>query len=453
MADSEKKLLIVDDDPSIQQQLRWAFDDIDVNLAGSRAEAIESFSKSPTPVVLLDLGLPPDRDGPSEGLATLEAIMAQSRDTKVVVMTGQTQHEYAVRAIALGAYDFYEKPIEIEILNLIVRRALSLHQLEEENRRLKEADGLEPLPGVIAQSSQMLEICAQVRRFAETSMSVLVLGESGTGKELIANAVHSLSVRAEGPFVALNCAAIPEPLLESELFGHEKGAFTGAVSQTIGKVEQANGGTLFLDEIGDMPIALQAKLLRFLEERSIERVGGRRQIPIDTRLVSATNKDLAAAIEESSFRGDLYYRLAELVVDIPPLRDRTDDVIVIARHVLDEQVRESGLSKREFSSGALGAILAQPWPGNVRQLQNMIRRAVVNTQNSIIQESDLGLEPVSELDLSFATLKACREQAERLAVARAMEQANGNVSKAARILDVSRPTVYQLLRQYELNEE
>ncbi len=452
MADNDIQLLIVDDDEALQQQLRWAFDDVAANVAGSRAEALEKFRETPTPVVLCDLGLPPDKDGPSEGLATLEGILAIEPNTKVVVMTGQTEHEYAVRAVALGAYDFYAKPIEIETLNLIVRRALSLQQLEEENRRLKQVDGHMPLPGVVAQSPQMLEVCDTVRKFADTALSVLLLGESGTGKELLANALHSLSERSDGPFIALNCAAIPEALLESELFGHEKGAFTGAVSQTIGKVEQANGGTLFLDEIGDMPMPLQAKLLRFIEERSIERVGGRRQIPIDTRLVSATNMDLAAGITDGVFRGDLYYRLAELVVDIPPLRDRTDDIILIARHILEEQVRESGLKKREFSSGALSAILAQSWPGNVRQLQNTIRRAAINADHETVQEADLGLESTAELDPSLVTLKACREEAERIAVTRAMSQAGGNVSKAARILDVSRPTVYQLLRQYELNE-
>ena len=451
MAESKHKLLIVDDDETLQRQLRWAFDGFDVSLAGSRQAAMAVFEPAPAPVVLLDLGLPPDQDGPSEGLAALEAILAFAPETKIVVMTGQTERQYAVRAIGLGAYDFYEKPIDIETLNLIIQRALNLYRLEAENRHLQKQYSAQALPGVITVSPEMVKICGDIRKFAKTGISVLLTGESGTGKELFARAVHTLSDRSAGPFVAINCAAIPEPLLESELFGHEKGAFTGAIKTTIGKVEQADGGTLFLDEIGDMLLPLQAKLLRFLEERVIERVGGRREIAVDTRIVSATNQDLTKAQADGTFRRDLHYRLAETVVKIPPLRERGEDALVIARHVLKEQVREQGSKARGFSKDACEAILAYPWPGNVRELQNQVRRAVVMAEGrKLVTASDFQLLSSSEAASPCITLRGYREQAERAAVARAMSETNGNISRAAQILEVSRPTLYQLLRQYDL---
>lgn len=448
--ETAQRLLIVDDDEALQQQLRWAFDGFDIRLASNRQTAVAEFEDNPTPVVLLDLGLPPDQDGPSEGLATLESILAIAPETKVVMMTGQTNREYAVRAISLGAYDFYEKPIEADELTLIVERAQNLSALESENRRLQTHNSIESLPDVIAASPNMLKVCRDVRNFATTDISALIIGESGTGKELIARALHQLSNRADGPLVAINCAAIPEALLESELFGHEKGAFTGALKTTEGRVEQANGGTLFLDEIGDMPLPLQAKLLRFLEQRTIERVGGRREIPVDVRIISATNQDLATAHQNGAFREDLYYRLAETVFDIPPLRDREEDCLSIARHVLDMQAKAQAKKVQGFTKDALGAILAYPWPGNVRELQNRVKHAVVSAEERFVTAADLALDVADQPTAKCPTLKQSRELAERTTITRALNEANGNVTKAARILDISRPTLYQMLRQFDL---
>ncbi|MEM7225461.1 MAG: PEP-CTERM-box response regulator transcription factor [Pseudomonadota bacterium] len=447
---TDRKLLIVDDDEGLQRQLRWAFDDCEVAVASDRESALAALAKHKPPVVLLDLGLPPDANGPSEGLATLEEILASAPDSKVIMVSGQTEREYAIRAVGLGAYDFYQKPIEVEVLKLIVQRAFNFHALEQENRRLASGVGDPLLPGVITANLDMMKIAEDVKKFAATDVTVLVTGESGTGKELMARAVHLLSARAEGPFVAINCAAIPEQLLESELFGHEKGAFTGAVKTTLGKVEVASGGTLFLDEIGDMPMALQAKLLRFTEERTIERIGGRDQIPINTRVVSATNKDLPVAIKEGTFREDLFYRLAETIIDVPPLRDRQGDALVVAHHLLHKQSEELGRPIQGFSSDAVSAILTYSWPGNIRELQNRIKRAVVTASGKNITVEDLELAQPSDEDNACLTLKECRERAERTAIVRAMVQANGNVSKAAKLLDTSRPTLYQMLRQFDI---
>ena len=450
MSTAKHRLLIVDDDDAIRQQLRWAFDEFDVVLAKDRESALAMFRKKFAPVVLLDLGLPPDRDGPSEGFATLESLLRLAPETKIIVMTGQTEHEYAVKAIGFGAYDFYEKPISLDTLNLIIARAFNLYLLEEENRALQKQNDSEVIPGVIAVSPEMVTICEDVRKFAKSDLSVLLMGESGTGKELLARALHTLSDRSDGPFIAINCAAIPEQLLESELFGHEKGAFTGAIKTTIGKVEQANGGTLFLDEVGDMPLELQAKVLRFLEERVMERIGGRRAIAVDTRIVSATNQDLSKAQEGGSFREDLLYRLAEAVVKIPPLRERGEDALLIADHILTQQVSDKGHRITGFTSDACAAILAYPWPGNVRELQNKIRRAVVvNDTGKLVTAANLELESAPEAS-SAQTLKSSQDEAKRAAVVRAMSEAGGNITKAARLLDVSRPTLYQLLRRYEL---
>ncbi len=449
MEQEERRLLIVDDDEGIQRQLRWAFDDLSVSLASDRGSALETLREVQPRVVLLDLGLPPDPDGPSEGLSTLEGILAAAPKTKVIVMSGQTEREYAVRAVGLGAYDFYQKPIEQEPLSLTVRRAFDLFALEEENQRLLSSGGTARLPGIVTANRDMLRVCEEAAKFAASEVSVLVFGESGTGKELMARALHLLSVRHEGPMIAINCAAIPENLLESELFGHEKGSFTGATKTTIGKVEQADGGTLFLDEIGDMPFALQAKLLRFLEDRKVERIGGRREIEVDIRVVSATNKDLRAAIGEGAFREDLYYRLAEAEIRIPPLRERHDDALLIAHHLLREEAERNGRHYQGFSPGALTAIAEYDWPGNVRELQNRVRRAVLTASDGRVTAADLQFEKAEE-PKQIETLKEARERAERLAITRAMIEANGNISKAAKLLDTSRPTVYQLLERYEI---
>ncbi len=444
-----RTLLIVDDDEGLRRQLSWAFDDCEVIVAGDRQSALGLVREHHPPVVVLDLGLPPDPHGPTEGMAVLQAILAQEPATKVIVMSGQTQREYAVQAVARGAYDFYQKPIEIETLNLIVQRAYHLHSLEEENRRLQGVDVRTALPGLITTNTDMLRLCEEIRRFAPSDVTVLLLGESGTGKEVFARATHDLSKRAKGPFVPINCAAIPEHLLESELFGHEKGAFTGAVKTTPGKVEVADGGTLFLDEIGDLPLPLQAKLFRFLQERVIERIGGRRQIPVDIRIVSATNKDLAKLIEGGQFREELYYRLAETVISIPPLRDRPDDAVVIAHHFLRHMAKAQGRAIKGFTAEALAAISSCAWPGNVRELENRIKRAVVAAHGHTVTLEDLGL-PTAQRESQTGTLKEFREKAERRAITQAIAETEGNVSKAAKILDVSRPTLYQLLREYNI---
>jgi two-component system NtrC family response regulator len=448
-AEPKSKLLVVDDDQGLRGQLRWAFDDCEVLLAGDRREALAEVKKEKPSVVLLDLGLPPDPHGPTEGLATLEGILSLAPETKIIVMSGQTQRDYAVQAVARGAYDFYQKPIEIETLGLIVRRAFHLFSLEDENRTLMRSAAKMPLPGLVTANPKMLEICQQLRRFASSDVTILLLGESGTGKELFARAAHSLSKRARKPFIAINCAAIPEHLLESELFGHEKGAFTGAIKTTPGKVEMADGGTLFLDEIGDLPLPLQAKLFRFVQERVIERVGGRRQIAVDLRIVCATNQELPKLISSGVFREELYWRLAEATIQIPPLRERPDDAVVLAHHLLRQMATEQGRSIRGFAPEALAAISSYSWPGNVRELENRIKRAVVAAQSSSVQLRDLDLAGGQE-SAAIMTLKQSRDKAERHAVTQAMIESQGNVSRAAKLLDISRPTLYQLLREHDI---
>jgi two-component system NtrC family response regulator len=448
-AEPKSKLLVVDDDQGLRGQLRWAFDDREVLLAGDRREALAEVKKEKPSVVLLDLGLPPDPHGPTEGLATLEGILSLAPETKIIVMSGQTQRDYAVQAVARGAYDFYQKPIEIETLGLIVRRAFHLFSLEDENRTLMRSAAKMPLPGLVTANPKMLEICQQLRRFASSDVTILLLGESGTGKELFARAAHSLSKRARKPFIAINCAAIPEHLLESELFGHEKGAFTGAIKTTPGKVEMADGGTLFLDEIGDLPLPLQAKLFCFVQERVIERVGGRRQIAVDLRIVCETNQELPKLISSGVFREELYWRLAEATIQIPPLRERPDDAVVLAHHLLRQMAAEQGRSIRGFAPEALAAISSYSWPGNVRELENRIKRAVVAAQSSSVQLRDLDLAGGQE-SAAIMTLKQSRDKAERHAVTQAMIESQGNVSRAAKLLDISRPTLYQLLREHDI---
>jgi two-component system NtrC family response regulator len=445
--ESGKKLLIVDDDAGLRRQLRWAFDGFEVLSAEDRSTATTVVRQDRPPVVLLDLGLPPDPHGPTEGLATLREILSLSPESKVIIMTGQTEREYAVRAVGQGAYDFYQKPIEMPTLGLIVERAYRIHELELENRHLHAREGMLPLPGLITTNSKMLELCAETRLLAPSEVSVLLLGESGTGKEVLARAIHGLSKRAEGPFVPINCAAIPEHLLESELFGHEKGAFTGAVKKTLGKIEVADGGTLFLDEIGDLPLSLQAKLFRFLQERVIERIGGRQEIAVDVRVVSATNMDVEGLVPEGQFRQELYYRLAEASITIPPLRERPEDAILIANQLLQEVAKQGERDVTGFSPDGIEAILAYEWPGNVRELENRVKRAAVVARSRRVTATDLGLaSPGTET----ATLKSFRAEADRLAITRALAVADGNISKAAQILDVSRPTLYQLIKELEI---
>jgi len=448
---SKPKLLVVEDDPGLCAQYRWAFPNCKVLIANDRRQAEMMAKKEQPQAVLLDLGLPPDAEGVKEGFATLEMLRASQPGLPVVVATGQGQRENALRAVALGAYDFCEKPVDVAVLRTVVDRALRLRELEEENQRLASAPKSSPVQGIITSDEGMLKVCRTVERLAGVAVPVLLLGESGTGKEALARALHEMGPRAGKTFVALNCAAIPETLLESELFGHEKGAFTGAVKQTLGKIETASGGTLFLDEIGEMPLNLQAKLLRFLQDQTIERIGGRTPIKVDVRVVSATNQPLEEQANEGRFRGDLLYRLNSVTVRIPPLRERAGDATLLARFFLARFGREFGRRLRGFDPGATAAILAHRWPGNVRELENRVRRAALMTDGPMITAADLELEaPDGAEEEPDLTLREARARAERDAIEKALARANGNISSAARLLGISRPTLYDLLETHGL---
>jgi len=453
MTEELKKLLVVEDDPGLQTQLKWCFEGYQVIIAGSREAALAELHKFPFPVMTLDLGLPPDVSGTSEGFATLEQVLQDHPHTKVIVVTGNNERDNALKAVALGAYDFFHKPIDSELLGFIVNRAYRLTELEHENRLLHTQHPDSPLEGVLTGSPEMGEVCRTIEKVAPADATVLVLGESGTGKELMARSLHGLSNRVDGPFVAINCAAIPENLLESELFGYEKGAFTGAVKTTPGKIETASGGTLFLDEVGDLPMALQAKLLRFLQERVIERVGGRKEIPVDVRVVCATHKDPQKLITESYFREDLYYRVSEISIRIPPLRERSGDVLLLARAFLERFSKQHGNKIQAFSKDALGALESYHWPGNVRELENRVKRAVIMAEGKQITARDLELggETARE-DSQVFDLREIREKAERQAILRAMSHVGGKISQAAELLGVSRPTMYYLLKKYQLKD-
>lgn len=443
-----RKLLIVEDDPGLQRQLRWAYDGYDVIVAGDRASAIEALRADEPAVVTLDLGLPPDPDGTSEGFALLAEILQLKPSTKVIVASGHGARESALQAIADGAWDFYQKPIDIDALGLIVARAFHVYDLEAENRRLATSGAAPALGGLITAAPEMIKVMRTVERVAPADVSVMLLGASGTGKELLARGLHDASPRAAGAFVAINCAAIPETLLESELFGHEKGAFTGAVKTTPGKIEQAGGGTLFLDEIGDVPLPLQVKLLRFLQERVIERIGGRRAIPVDTRIVCATHRDVDAMVAEGSFREDLYYRLAEIVVRIPALAERPGDAALLAKHFVTRYAATMNPAVTGLSSDARAAIDAHDWPGNVRELENRVKRAVIMADGKAVTAADLDL---TDPDTMPINLRAVRETADRRAIRQALARADGNISQTARLLGVSRPTLYDLLKSYGLH--
>lgn len=447
------KLLVVEDDPGLQRQLKWSYDAHEVIIAGNREEALAALAAHQPAVVTLDLGLPPDPDGVTEGFATLEAILIAAPATKVVVASGHGARESARRAIALGAFDFYHKPVDIDELGLIVRRAFHVAELEAENRRLaaREDGSNRVLGSIITAAPEMIRVARMVERVALADVSVMLLGASGTGKELLARGLHDASPRTARPFVAINCAAIPENLLESELFGHERGAFTGAVKMTVGKIEQAAGGTLFLDEVGDIPLPLQVKLLRFLQERVIERIGGRKTIPVDVRVVCATHQDLAAMISQQRFREDLYYRLAEIVVNIPPLKDRPGDALLLAQFFLNRFARQNGRQFKGLSADAVAALADWGWPGNVRELENRVKRAVIMGEGQRLTAADLELVAAADDDIS--TLKAVREAADRQAIRRALARSDGNISMAARFLGISRPTLYDLMKQYGLEND
>ena len=446
---AQPRLLIVEDDPGLQTQLKWCFDDYEVLVAGNREEALAQLRRFAPPVVLQDLGLPPDAAGVTEGLRTLQETLTLAPATKVIVVTGNADRDNALRAVESGAYDFYQKPVDTNVLQLIVSRAFAVHALESELRQLRQARIASPLEGIVAADDKMLACCRMVEKVAPTEVSVLILGESGTGKELLARAVHRLGNRAQGPFVAINCAAIPEPLLESELFGHEKGAFTGAVRQSIGKFEAADGGTLFLDEIGDMPLALQAKLLRFLQARVVERVGGRTEIPVDVRVVCATHRDLPKMIQEQTFRQDLYYRIAEVTVAVPPLRERAGGAVLLAHAMLQRHAH--GHRKRGFTQDALAALERHPWPGNVRELENKVKAALIMADGDLITAADLGLTPAAEDEApALLTIKEARARAERHALRQALQLCSGQITRTAEMLGVTRPTLYELLDRHGL---
>ncbi|MEA3065327.1 MAG: hypothetical protein QOJ27_1779 [Sphingomonadales bacterium] len=449
--DTRAKLLIVEDDEGLQRQLRWAYDDYDVLVASNRDAAINLLRAEEPPVVTLDLGLPPDPNGVTEGFATLETILSLKPETKVIVASGHGARESALRAIASGAYDFYQKPVDIDQLGLIVRRAFQLHGIETENRKLEERIGEDQtvLGTMITGAPEMLKVARTIERVANTGVSVMLLGASGTGKELLARGLHAASNRAGGAFVAINCAAIPENLLEAELFGYEKGAFTGAIKTTEGKIELAHGGTLFLDEVGDIPLPLQVKLLRFIQERVIERIGGRKPIAVDTRIVSATHQDLPEMIKAGSFREDLYYRLAEIVVRIPSLSERHGDAVLLAKHFLHRFAREMNPAVKGLAASALAAIDEWPWPGNVRELENRMKRAVIMADGKLLTAEDLDLEAGVETALPV-NLKSARELADRRAIRQALARTENNISSAAKLLGISRPTLYDLMKQYDL---
>jgi two-component system NtrC family response regulator len=453
MAEKKPTLLIIEDDPGLQAQLKWAYDDFEVVIAGDRDSAIAALRTEVPAVVTLDLGLPPDPDGTAEGFAVLDAIMSLKPDTKVIVASGHGARDSALSAIERGAYDFYQKPLDIDALGLIVRRAFNLRQIEEENRRLIASASADKtvLGRMITGAPEMVKVARTIERIAKTSVSVMLLGASGTGKELLAQGLHEVSDRADGPFVAINCAAIPENLLESELFGHEKGSFTGAVKTTEGKIESAHGGTLFLDEVGDIPLPLQVKLLRFLQERTIERIGGRKAIAVDTRIVCATHQDLAKMIGEGTFREDLFYRLAEIVVRIPGLAERHGDPVLLAKVFLKRFAAEMNPAVTGFAPDALAAIDAHDWPGNVRELENRVKRAVIMADRKLVNAEDLDFAGDGEAgDSQLLNLKAAREQTDRRVIRHALARSEGNISSTAKLLGISRPTLYDLMRQYDL---
>jgi two-component system NtrC family response regulator len=446
-AAAKPKLLIVEDDEGLCSQYRWAFPACDVSIAHARPQAVAIASRETPPIVVMDLGLPPDPDGVSEGFATLTEILRIAPQTKVIVVTGNGERKNALRAVSSGAYDFCEKPIELEVLRTIIDRGLNLHRLEDENRRLTALPARSPIERIVTADPGMLKVCRDIEKIASTNVPVLLLGESGTGKEALAKAVHDLGPRAKQPFVAINCGAIPENLLESELFGHERGAFTGAVKQTIGKIESAHRGTLFLDEIGDLPHPLQVKLLRFLQDQIVERIGGRQKIQVDVRIVSATNANLDEKIAQGVFRGDLLYRMNALTIRIPPLRERPGDIALLASFFLNRFNLEFSRGLRGFTEQATVAMTNHEWPGNVRELENRLKRAVVMADRKLIDAPDLELATPAEAPPNL-DLRSARLRAEKEVLLEALARSNNTLSVAARLLGVSRPTLYGLMESH-----
>ena len=447
----KRKLLIVEDDPGLQSQMRWCFEDAEVFVASDRDAALSILRREEPQVVTLDLGLPPDPGGSTEGFQALQDILRLAPNTKVIVVTGREEKENAVKAVGLGACDFFQKPLDADILSFIVNRAFRMHELEKENQELSTGSSSSNLSGVIASSSKMLEICRMIEKIAPADVTTLLLGETGTGKEVLAKAIHQLSPRNEHPFCAINCGAIPENLLESELFGHEKGSFTGATQMKQGKIELANGGTLFLDEIGDMPMTLQVKLLRFLQERVIERVGGVKQIPVDVRVVCATHQNIQQNIEKNLFREDLYYRVSEITLNIPPIREREGDAIIIAQALIKNFIQQMQRPQLSFNDDAMRAIKAYSWPGNVREIINKVKRAVIMADDKVITSADLELSCSSDTPEESLNLRHIRDAAEKMAISQALQAAQNNMAKAARLLGITRPTLYNLTEKFGIN--
>ncbi len=450
---AKPRLLIVEDDEGVRTQMKWALaEGYEVYVAEDRRSALEILKKERPPLVTMDLGLPPDPAGVGEGFQALAEALEANPHVKVVVVTGRLEKEHALRAIAQGAYDYFCKPIDIQDLKVVLGRALRVHELEEENRRLRSSSLDDAFQGMLGTSQPMQDAFAKIRKVARTDASVLLTGESGTGKELAARAIHALSDRSKGPFVAINCGAIPETLLESELFGHEKGAFTGAHIQRKGRIEMAEAGTLFLDEIGDLSPLLQVKLLRYLQEQTIERVGGREQIAVDARVIAATHRDLVQALREGSFREDLYYRLGVVVIALPPLRERDGDVALLAAALLQRYVAEFRKRISGFSQQAIRAMEAHSWPGNVRELENRIKRAVIMAEGPKIAPQDLELEP-TQGRFEGKGLREAREALEREMIERVVAKTHGNLTQAAGDLGISRPTLYDLMEKLGLGKK
>jgi len=450
VTDKRRPLLIVEDDPALQTQMKWALDAYDVAVASNGDEAMAQMRRLEPAVVTLDLGLPPVPNDPTAGFQALQEILTQAPDTKIIVLTGQNDRANALQAVARGAYDFLAKPFDLEVLALTIERAFRLHELHEENKRLQSGRMAASIGGIITQDPEMMRLCRMVEKVAPTSATLLIVGESGTGKELLARGAHDASPRRNHRFVAINCAAIPETLLESELFGYEKGAFTGAARQTPGKIEVAHKGTLFLDEIGDLPTALQAKLLRFLQERRIERLGGREEIPVDVRVVCATHRNLKALIGEGKFREDLYYRLAEIVIEVPPLRSRAGDASLLAHAFVQKIAAEMKRGTLTLAPDAIDAIERHRWPGNVRELENVLKRAVIMAEGGVMHAADVGLGAGDSSGSENLNLRWVRDEAERHALLRALGRTNNNLSRAADLLGISRPTLYDLMHRFGL---
>jgi len=451
-----QKLLIIEDEKSVAKQLKWGLgEDYDISIAYDAEQARPFLASGSFPVVVLDLGLPPHPDTAQEGLQLLEEIASGSSNTKVIVTTGNAEHENAMRAVALGAADFYAKPVDLKVLDFILRRAFRLHALEEDNRRLQQqVDQGGSLCGMLGISEVMKGLFKKIRNVSATDYPVLITGASGTGKEMAAKAVHALSRRGKQPLVIINCGAIPENLLESELFGHEKGAFTGAVGRKTGRFEQADGGSLFLDEIGELPLMLQVKILRFLQEGTIDRLGGEKTLSVDARIIAATNVDLEAAVKEGAFRQDLFFRLNVFPVRMPALKERAEDILYLAHQILQTEAAALKRGQVSFLPGALSAMTAYDWPGNVRELQNRIRRALGTTRGRILSASDLGLEE-NRLEDNGAqrlpTLKEARDAAEIKVVRQALAICGNNISQAAQLLEISRPTMHDLIKKHGIS--